>query len=219
MYMYKLPYPIGYVYPPPCLHVHVSQCLTLYFLLTQCFFTYLQMRSLVDDYIQMRSLVDDGIHLLPQWSEPISLTLSTLPPPEINSSSLLSISVTSPSNSDSFSVSTTVELSWEEPEETDDLEMYEVWVGSRSLREFEQPEESEEFGSVLQFQVYYAVRTVVRALSHAQVIEGFQLPITCAHAQCVGYLEQLNVELYWLWKYMAASYQSCIYTLLDLQLS
>ena len=102
---------------------------------------------------QMRSLVDGDIHLLPQWSQPISLTLSILPPPEINSSSLLSISVTSPSNSDSFSVSTTVEVSWEEPEETDDLEMYEVWVGGRALGEFEQPKESEVFGSILQFQV------------------------------------------------------------------
>ena len=103
----------------------------------------------------MRSRVDEDIRLLPQWNEPISLTPSTLPPPEINSSSLLSISVTSPSDSDSFSVSTTVEVSWEEPEETDDLEMYEVWVGSRSLEEFEQPEESEMFGSILQFQVLY----------------------------------------------------------------
>ena len=101
----------------------------------------------------MRSLVDGDNHQLPQWSEPISLTPSTLPPPEINSSSLLLISVTSPSNSDSFSVSTTVEMSWEEAEETDDLEMYEVWVGGRALGEFEQPEESEVFGSILQFQV------------------------------------------------------------------
>ena len=104
-------------------------------------------------YFQIRSHVDDDIRLLPQWSDPISLTFSILPPPEINSSSLLSISTTSPSNSDNFSVSTTVELSWEEPEETDNLEMYEVWVGGRALGEFEQPEESELFGSILQFQV------------------------------------------------------------------
>ena len=115
---------------------------------------------------QMRSLVDGDIHQLPQWSQPISLTPSTLPPPEINSSSLLSISVTSdPSNSDSFSVSTTVEVSWEEPE-TDDLKMYEVWVGGRALGEFEQPEESDVFGSILQFQVPYII---VRAPLHTQV--------------------------------------------------
>ena len=61
-----------------------------------------------------------------------------------------------------------MELSWEEAEETDDLEMYEVWVGGRALGEFEQPEESEVSGSILQFQVATVVRTVVRALSHAQ---------------------------------------------------
>ena len=120
----------------------------------------------------MRSLVDDNIHLLPQWSESRTLTPSTLPPPEINSSSLLSISVTSPSNSHSFSVSTTVELSWEEPEETDDLEMFEVWVGGRSLGEFEQPEESEVFGSILQFQVLHgqgSSHTEHCLMAHAQV--------------------------------------------------
>ena len=130
---------------------------------------------------QMRSLVDGDIYLLPQWSEPISLTLSTLPPPEINSSSLLSISVTSPSNSDSFSVSTTVELSWEEPEETDDLEMYEVWVGGRSLGEFEQPEESEVFGSIIQFQVPYLEYSVWIAWWGQPAIPGLLFQTSYMH--------------------------------------
>ena len=102
----------------------------------------------------MRSLADDDIQLLPQWSDPISLTFNPLSPPNIASNHLLAISLTSPSNSDSLSVSTTMELSWEEPEERDVIEMYEVWVGVRDLGEFEQPEESEAFGSVIQFQVY-----------------------------------------------------------------
>ena len=133
----------------------------------------------------MRSLVDDDIHLLPQWSDPKPLTLSTLPPPEINSSTLLSISVTSPSDSDSFSVSTTVELSWKEPEETDDLEMYEVWVGGRALGEFEQTEENEVLGSILQFQVPYVIREYVLKCANSSYFKGSYINDLLTYNLCI----------------------------------
>ena len=109
------------------------------------FFTLLFTNSVF--ILQIRSLADNDIQLLPQWSDPIPLKFNTLSPPNITSSHLLAI------NSDGLFVSTTVELSWEEPEEGDNIEKYEVWVGVRNLGEFEQPEESEAFGSILQFQV------------------------------------------------------------------
>ena len=99
----------------------------------------------------MRSLVDDDLTLLPQWSTPINVSLHLLPPPEITSSKLLSIGLTSTDVGD-FAVAMEVMLSWVEPEDRDELESYEVWIGPSELGEFEQPGEMD--GSITEFPVY-----------------------------------------------------------------
>ena len=102
-------------------------------------------------YYQMRSHVDGDIQLLPQWSKPIAINFSTLRPPRIITSTLLAINTTF-INVELFSISVLVELTWEKPADEMDI-LYEVWVGSRPLGVFEEPEESEEFGSILPLQV------------------------------------------------------------------
>ena len=99
----------------------------------------------------MRSLMNNDVTLLPQWSTPINVSLNLLPPPEITSSKLLSISLTSTDVGD-FAVATEVMLSWVEPEDREELESYEVWIGPRELGEFEQPGEMD--GAIIEFPVY-----------------------------------------------------------------
>lgn len=60
-----------------------------------------------------------------------------LSPPAINSSQLLSFSLVQ--ENDQVSVDALVKVSWEEPEEGEEPEFYEIWVGSRPLSHFEEP--------------------------------------------------------------------------------
>ena len=102
----------------------------------------------------MRSLNPDDIRLLPQWSGPESLNFSHLPVPNISSSEVLSINVTSAVNPDDFYVTVEVALAWEEPLDFENLTHYDVWIGSRALRHFEEPEESDMTGKIFPIPVY-----------------------------------------------------------------
>lgn len=92
----------------------------------------------------MRSVSDD-ISLLPQWSAPEYLELGLLPEPKISRSEVVSIDVTSP---DDLYVTTEVVLAWEEPQDLENLTRYDVWIGSRALGLFEEPEESDTTGKI-----------------------------------------------------------------------
>ena len=100
------------------------------------------------NHLQMRSLNPDDISLLPQWSGPESLKFSRLPVPTISSSEMVSIDVTSGVNPDDLYVTTEVALAWEEPLDFENLTRYDVWIGSRALRHFEEPEESDTTGKI-----------------------------------------------------------------------
>ena len=102
----------------------------------------------------MENLVNEDTISLPRWSDPISITLDISPPPEIVQSQPLSFSLVS--DGDQFSLSTSLSLTWEEVEESEELERYEVWVGSRAFGEFEQPD-NDDSGGIFIFPVitYY----------------------------------------------------------------
>ena len=96
----------------------------------------------------MDNLIGETTTFLPQWSDPVSVPIDILTPPEILESQLLSFSLVS--SGGQFDVSTSVNLTWEEPERSEELERYEVWVGSRALAEFEEPDN---FGQLFVFPV------------------------------------------------------------------
>ena len=98
----------------------------------------------------MENLVNEDTISLPRWSDPRSISLDISPLPEIVQSQLLSFSLVS--DGDRFSLSTSLNLTWEEVEESEELESYEVWVGSRTLGEFEQLD-NDESGEIFKFPV------------------------------------------------------------------
>ena len=107
-------------------------------------------------HTQMRSIVDGDINLLPQWSPAINVSLKVLPPPDISSSSLLSLNLTTNSQDDFFLVEVSIELAWSEPEGVrEDVEVYEVWVGSAPLEEYE--EASQQLGDIVPLEVQPAL--------------------------------------------------------------
>ena len=101
--------------------------------------------------LQMRSLVEE-IVFLPQWSPPTTLNISTLPPPTIVSSVLIQTKINAEDESGRYTVNATVQLSLEQPQESEDLDFSEVWIGHRYLMEYEEPE-SGVSGVVFRFQV------------------------------------------------------------------
>ena len=101
--------------------------------------------------LQIRSRVEE-ITFLPQWSPPITLSISTLPPPTIVSSELIQTKINVEEDSGRFTVNATVQLSLEQPQGSEDLDLSEVWIGDRNLMEYEEPE-SGISGVVFQFQV------------------------------------------------------------------
>ena len=95
--------------------------------------------------------MDGNINLLPQWSQPINVPLAVLPPPDIITSRLLSLNLTANSHDD-FSVEVYIKLSWSKPEGgTEDMEVYEVWVGSVPLEEYK--EASQQLGDIVPLEV------------------------------------------------------------------
>lgn len=97
----------------------------------------------------MRSVIPGDIKLLPQWSDPEYLELDLLPQPTISSSEVVSIDVvTSALNPDDLHVTTEVALAWEEPRDIENLTHFDVWIGSRALGKFEEPEESDMTGKI-----------------------------------------------------------------------
>ena len=90
-------------------------------------------------------------NFLPQWSTPVSVPMITLAPPLITESQLLAFSLVS--SDTRLSVTTAVQLTWEDSEDSEDLERYEVWVGERALDQFEQPAENEGLGQIVAFPV------------------------------------------------------------------
>ena len=90
-------------------------------------------------------------NFLPQWSTPVSVPMITLAPPLITESQLLAFSFVS--SDTRLSVTTVVQLTWEDSEDSEDLERYEVWVGERALDQFEQPAENEGLGQIFAFPV------------------------------------------------------------------
>ena len=104
--------------------------------------------------LQMRSLIPDEINLLPQWSDPKYLNFSLLPTPEIRSSELISTSITTAEHSNNLYVNAVVQLVWEDVSlDGGELTHYDVWVGSRTLGDFEQPEESDMTGNIFSIPV------------------------------------------------------------------
>ena len=102
----------------------------------------------------MRSLIPDKIHLLPQWSAPKYLNFSFVPPPKIRSSELISTNITVAAHSNNLYVSTVVQLVWEDVSlDSGELTHYDVWVGSRTLGDFEQPGDSDMTGNILSIPV------------------------------------------------------------------
>ena len=99
--------------------------------------------------LQVRSRSEE-ITFLPQWSPPITLNISTLPPPTIVSSELIQTNVKPDDVSGGFTVNATVRVSLELPQRSEDFS--EVWIGDRNLMEYEKPE-SGVSGVVFQFQV------------------------------------------------------------------
>ena len=97
--------------------------------------------------------VTTEVNFLPVWSDPVSVQMIILPPPVITDSQLLSFSLTSSKSSDDFSVTAELQLSWEDFNVSEDLYQYEVWVGSKALDEFEEPDSNENLGQILQFPV------------------------------------------------------------------
>ena len=108
----------------------------------------------------------DGTSFLPQWSDPVRVPMVILPPPVITTSDLLSFSLIS--SNGRFSVETTLDLSWEDPEGSEELERYEVWVGSRALTQFEQPDNTDSFGQIftipVQTQLLFIVMYITASL-------------------------------------------------------
>ena len=98
-------------------------------------------------------MVDDLVNgdtiYLPRWSDPEPVNIDILSPPAINSQLLSYSPVTA---GERISVSTSVNLTWEGTGEGDEIERYEVWVGSRALAEFEQPD-NDDFGQIFIFPV------------------------------------------------------------------
>ena len=90
------------------------------------------------------------MNLLPQWSPPRNVSLKVLPPPDISSSSLLSLDLTTNSQDD-FLVEVSIELAWTEPEGVREDVVYEVWVGPVPLEEYE--EASQELGDIVPLEV------------------------------------------------------------------
>ena len=96
----------------------------------------------------MKSIISDNIQLLPQWSDPNYLNLSLVPPPKIRSSELISTNITVAAHSNNLYVNTVVQLVWEDVSlDSGELTHYDVWVGSRTLGDFEQPEENDMTGN------------------------------------------------------------------------
>ena len=103
-------------------------------------------------HTQMRSIVDGDINLLPQWSQPINVPLEVLPPPDISSSRLLSLILATNSQEGFLLVEASIELAWSKPEGVrEDMEGYEVWVGSVPLEGYE--EASQQLGDIVPFEV------------------------------------------------------------------
>ena len=94
----------------------------------------------------------EDITFLPQWSPPIALNISALPPPTIVSSELIQTNVKPDDVSGGFTVNATVRVSLELPEGSEELDFFEVWIGDRNLMEYDEPE-SGVSGVVFQFQV------------------------------------------------------------------
>ena len=112
--------------------------------------------------LQMRSLIPDEINLLPQWSDPKYLNFSLVPPPSIRSSELISTSITVAVHSNNLYVNAVVQLVWEDVSlDSGELTHYDVWVGSRTLGDFEQPEENDMTGNILSIPVCNNVKTLV----------------------------------------------------------
>ena len=96
----------------------------------------------------MRSLISGKIHLLPQWSAPKYLNFSFVPPPKIRSSELISTSITA------HYVNAVVQLVWEDVSlDSGGLTHYDVWIGSRTLGDFEQPGDRDMTGNILSIPV------------------------------------------------------------------
>ena len=87
--------------------------------------------------LQVRALSTDNTQI-PQWSEPVHLTITKLPAPELTTAKLVSTSLEIESSG--YNISATVNMNWERPANHKNLDVLEVWVGSRSLGEFEEPD-------------------------------------------------------------------------------
>ena len=107
------------------------------------------MLTLVTQF-QVRSRVE-AITFLPQWSPPIALSVSTVPPPNIVTSEVIQTHIKA-DGSGGFTVNATVQLSLEQPQGSGEFDFSEVWIGNRYLMKYEEPE-SGVSGVVFQFQV------------------------------------------------------------------
>ena len=99
----------------------------------------------------MRSVVTD-ITLLPQWSVPITINISSLPSPTIVSSELIKTDSIVNEDSGGFTINSSVNLTLRKPQESEGLEFYEVWIGGKVLAKYKQPDDRIS-GGVFQFKV------------------------------------------------------------------
>ena len=97
--------------------------------------------------IALHSVTDES-----QWSTPHIIHIQLLPAPELATADLVSTSleVQDPEHV----ITATVSVTWESPPNHKELNIPEAWVGSRSLREFEESDPIH--GTVVPFQVRVA---------------------------------------------------------------
>ena len=99
----------------------------------------------------MRSISGRNINLLPQWSDPINVTLEVLPPlPEITTHLLYFNLHFTPQGRYLEAV---INLTWVEPEGEREGFIYEVWVGSVPLEGYEEPDLYRQPGQIVPLEV------------------------------------------------------------------
>ena len=94
--------------------------------------------------------VSTDTYLFPTWSDVVPNVLKDLPPPTISEVDFPQPPTLKTESGEGFSVTVTISVKWVEPSGIE-VDMYEMWVGTRRLAEFN--EADDDSGKVFHFKV------------------------------------------------------------------
>ena len=111
------------------------------------------------DFLQIRSLGTSELRrtvLVHEWSELIRLSLTPLVSPDLMTVELVATSMME-SASGQLMASIIVNISWNNLSSDINIDKYQIWVGSKALKEYEEPTSD---GTMTKFEVHSYILTI-----------------------------------------------------------